>query len=70
MCGLPNWSKPRYLKAETLEVPKKVRVGLVWSLLSEIQILVYSSTECSTSNIYLYFEEKVTIFPYELKTWN
>ena len=53
---LAIWSKPRYLKAEALQVPQKVHAVLVYYLLSGIHILVYSCTGCGTSKIYLHLE--------------
>ena len=48
---LPKWSKPRFLKAEALQILQKVRTMLVWYLLLGIRILVYSFTGCGTSKI-------------------
>ena len=57
-----RWSTPRYLKAEILEVPQKVRTVLVWYLLLEIHILVYSFTGCGTSKIYRCLEDNRSSF--------
>ena len=59
---LPEWSKPRYLKAETLQVPQKVPPMLVSYLLWRIHILVYSWTGSSTSKIYLCLEDNRSSF--------
>ena len=72
---LLKWSKLRYLKAEVLWVPQKVRTVLVRYLLSEISILIYSCNECGTSKIYScledhHFPRQVIIFPGKFKTRN
>ena len=59
---LPKWSKPRYLKAEVLWVPQKVWTVLVRYLLSGIRILVYKSTGCGTSKMYLCLEDNRSLF--------
>ena len=60
--NLRKWSKPRYLKAEVLWVPQKVRAMLVRYLLSGIHIIVYSCTDCGTSKIYLCLEKNRSSF--------
>ena len=62
MRHLLKWSTPRYRKAETPRVPRKVWTMLVWSLLLGIRIIVQSCTECSTSNIYLCLEDNRSSF--------
>ena len=57
-----NGLQPRYLNAEALQVPQKVRILLVWYLLSVICILVYSSTGCGTLKIYLCLEDNRSSF--------
>ena len=51
---LPKFPKPRYLKAEALQVPQKVQTVLVWYPLLGTRILVYSCTGWRNSKIYLY----------------
>ena len=53
---LPKWSKPRYFKAEALQVHWKARTVLVWYLLLGIR------TRCSTSKIYSYLEDNRSSF--------
>ena len=50
---LPKWSTPRYLEAEVLQLPQKVRAVLVKYLLQAICILAYLCTDCGTQKIYL-----------------
>ena len=50
---LLKWSKPRYLKAEALQVPQKVQTMLFLCLLSGIRTSVYLCTGFGTSKIHL-----------------
>ena len=60
--NLSKWSEPRYLKAEVLPVPQKVRTMLVQYILSGIRILVHSCTGCGTSTIYLCLKDNRSTF--------
>ena len=58
----PKWSKSRYLKAEALWLPQKLRTVFVWFLLLGIHILVYSCKGCGTSKNYLCLEDNRSSF--------
>ena len=59
---LPKWSKPRYLKTKSIQVPQKVAAVLVKHLLLGICILVHFCTGCGTSKIYLCLEDSRSSF--------
>ena len=59
---LRKWSKPKYLKAEALQVPQKIQTMLVWYHLYRIRILLYSCTGCGTSKIYFGLENNNSLF--------
>ena len=60
---LPKWSKPRYFKAEALQVPQKVSTVLVWYFLLGTHISVYSCTGCGTSKFICFSEITGHYFP-------